>query len=86
MEAGQYYAVAALVTSSILNGCYFLPIVYAAYFRDLPSGEKIERQEAPNVVVVPLMITAAAVLVLFFAPSIFLDLARMVVPTVTGGG
>tara|TARA_B100001964_G_scaffold170341_1_gene187400 strand:- start:3867 stop:5345 length:1479 start_codon:yes stop_codon:yes gene_type:complete len=86
VEAEQYYVIAALVTSSILNACYFLPIVYAAYFRDLPSGEKVERREAPVVMVVPVMLTAVSVVVLFLAPSFFLDLARMVLPSVTGGG
>ncbi len=79
IEAGQYFAVAALVTSSILNACYFLPIVYAAFFKDLPPGEKVERREAPAMMLVPLIITAIGTLVLFFAPSVFLDLARMVV-------
>ena len=86
VEAGQKLAVAVLVTSSILNACYFMPIVHAAYFRDLPPGEKVERREAPPTVVVPLMLTAVAVVILFFAPSFFLDLAIMVVPGVTGGG
>jgi multicomponent Na+:H+ antiporter subunit D len=84
VEAGQYYAVAVLVTSSILNACYFLPIVYAAYFRDLPPGEKIERREAPAIVVAPLMLAAVAVVVLFFAPSVFLELAT-VVGSMAGG-
>ena len=86
IEAEQYWVIAVLVTSSILNACYFLPIVYAAYFRDLPSGEKVERREAPVVMVVPVMLTAVSVVVLFLAPSFFLDLARMVLPSVTGGG
>lgn len=85
VESEQYYAVAVLVTSSILNACYFLPIVYAAYFRDLPSGEKAERREAPAIAVVPLMLTAIGTLVLFFAPSVFLDLAKMVSASVGGG-
>ncbi len=77
IEAGQYIVVAVLVASPILNACYFLPIVYAAFFRDLPPGEKAERREAPTIAVVPLMLTAVIVVVLFFAPSVFLDLARM---------
>ena len=78
IEAEQYLVIAVLVTSTILNACYFLPIVYAAFFRDLPPGEKAERREAPTIMVVPLMLTAIATLVLFFAPSVFLDMARMV--------
>jgi multicomponent Na+:H+ antiporter subunit D len=77
-EAGQYPVIAVLVASSILSASYLLPIVYAAFFRDLPPGEKVERQEAPAMMVVPLMLTAIGSLVLFFAPSVFLDLARVV--------
>ncbi len=79
VEAGQYPVIAVLVTSSILNAFYLLPIVYAAFFRDLPPGEKAERREAPAMMVVPLVLTAIGTLVLFFAPSVFLELARMVV-------
>ncbi|TKS57839.1 MAG: cation:proton antiporter [Nitrospira sp.] len=79
IEAGQYPVIAVLATSTILNACYFIPIVHAAFFKDLPPGEKAERQEAPTVMVVPLVFTAIGILVSFFMPSIFLDLARMIV-------
>lgn len=79
IEAEQYSIIAVLVASTILNACYFMPIVYAAFFRDLPPGEKAERQEAPIVMVVPLALTAIGILVAFFSPSMFLDLARLIV-------
>jgi len=79
VEVEQYYAVAALVLSSILSATYLLPVVYAAFFRDLPAGEKPERREAPVYMLVPLVLTAIGTLALFFAPSIFLDLARVVI-------
>ncbi|HBO85065.1 MAG TPA: cation:proton antiporter [Deltaproteobacteria bacterium] len=78
-EAGQYSAIAVLVASSILSASYLLPIVYAAFFRDLPPGEKAERREAPAMMVVPLMVTAIVTLLLFFAPSVFLELTRVVI-------
>jgi multicomponent Na+:H+ antiporter subunit D len=77
-EAGQYPAMAVLVASSILSASYLLPIVYAAYFRSLPPGEKAERREAPAMMLVPLMLCAIGTLVLFFVPSVFLELARVV--------
>lgn len=79
IEAEQYPIIAVLVASTILNACYFMPIVYAAFFRDLPPGEKAEKQEAPTVMVVPLALTAIGILVAFFSPSMFLDLARLIV-------
>lgn len=79
VEAGQYTFVAVLITSTVLNACYFLPILYAAFFRELPAREKAVRQEAPTVMVVPIALTAAAILVSFFAPEMFLDLAKMIV-------
>jgi multicomponent Na+:H+ antiporter subunit D len=78
VEAGLYSAIAVLVASSILSASYLLPIVYAAFFRDLPPGEKAERREAPPIMVVALMVTAIGTLVLFFAPSVFVELARVV--------
>ena len=79
IEAGLYPVIVVLVTSTILNACYFLPIVYAAFFRELPPGERADRHEAPTVMVVPLALTAIGILVSFFMPSIFLDLAKMIV-------
>jgi multicomponent Na+:H+ antiporter subunit D len=34
VAAGQYWVVAIMAASSILNAAYFLPIVYAAWFRE----------------------------------------------------
>lgn len=79
IEAEQYPVIAVLVASTILNACYFIPIVYAAFFRDLPPGEKADRQEAPSAMVVPLALTAIGILVAFFTPSVFLDLAKLIV-------
>ena len=79
IEAGEIPLIAVLVVSSILNACYFLPIVYKAFFKELPQGETAERNEAPIIMVVPLVLTAIGTLSLFFVPSLFLDLAKMVV-------
>lgn len=74
-----------LLASMVLNAFYFLPIVYAAFFKELPPGEKAERDEAPAFMVVPIMITAIGTLALLFWPSLFFELAGMVVASVTGG-
>ncbi|MDP3049218.1 MAG: hypothetical protein Q8N12_07305, partial [Thermodesulfovibrionales bacterium] len=100
IEAQQLPILLVLASSTILNACYFLPIVYAAFFKE-PAAEGHHEQsavsnqhpyihstfniqhstlkEAPALMVIPLVLTAIGALVLFFAPSVFLELARMVV-------
>lgn len=96
VEADQIPILIVIAASTILNACYFLPIVYAAFFRE-PAHEQHAHQstppltvgggihEAPALMVVPLLLTATGAMALFFAPSAFLDLAKMVVISVTGG-
>ncbi|MDP6685448.1 MAG: hypothetical protein QGI05_00690, partial [Candidatus Omnitrophota bacterium] len=60
------------------------------FFKELNSETCIPNSEpgiheAPAFMVAPLTLTAIGAGALFFAPSIFLDLARMVVASVTGG-
>ena len=107
MEAGQIPIIIVLVASTILNACYFLPIVYVAFFKEpnhhnsnhhnsnhpahpspgesTPPTEAGGIKEAPAFMVAPLVLTATVALVLFFAPGVFLELARMAVTIVTGG-
>jgi len=85
IEAHQMSIIIVLLASMVLNAFYFLPIVYAAFFKELPPGEKAERDEAPAFMVVPIMITAIGTLALLFWPSLFFELAGMVVASVTGG-
>jgi multicomponent Na+:H+ antiporter subunit D len=92
LEAHQLPIIAVLVGSTILNACYFMPIVYAAFFKEAKHDEhhghghsRHGMEEAPAIMVIPLVLTAIGAVALFVAPSIFLDLARMVVTSVTGG-
>lgn len=91
-EAGQMPIVAVIVVSTILNACYFLPIIHAAFFKEPnpPGGhgeghshkawpwEKTRYDEAPILMVCALCLTALVTLILFFAPSVFFDLAKMI--------
>lgn len=79
IEAKNIPLLVVLLVSTVLNASYFLPIIYSAYFKDLPKGEKEERQEAPLYMVVPLMLTAVGTLMIFFNPSYLIDLAKMVI-------
>ena len=67
----------------MLNAAYFLPILNAAFFKDLPPGEPSERQEAPLPAVIALCLTAAGTVLIFFTPSVFLDLTNLVVESLS---
>jgi multicomponent Na+:H+ antiporter subunit D len=80
LEADQMVMLVVLLSSSLLNGAYFLPIVYKAFFCT-PEESMFEDkvQEAPLWCVVPLTITAILSVGLFFYPNIFRRLAEMAV-------
>ncbi len=71
----QVVVVAVLVAATLLNAAYFLPIVYAAFFRPLPEGAAVHG-EAPLASVGALMLTSALTLAMFFFPELPLALAR----------
>jgi multicomponent Na+:H+ antiporter subunit D len=65
IDAGQPWVIAVLVTSTVLNAIYFLPILYAAFFGK-PSDEVAEaperegRFETNPLMLFPILFTAAA--------------------------
>ncbi len=76
-STGQMFAVAVIFVSTLLNAAYFLPVVYAAFFRKPAVGEDSpEHGEAPWPVVLALTLTAAGTIVLFFLPALPLGLAK----------
>jgi multicomponent Na+:H+ antiporter subunit D len=75
MQAEQFVAVAVVFVSTLLNAAYFLPIVYAAFFKDPPDGELQDYGEAPLPIVIALTTTAAGTVLLFFLPGLPLNLA-----------
>jgi multicomponent Na+:H+ antiporter subunit D len=85
IEAHQLLIIAVMVASTLLNAGYYLPIVYAAFFKEPLLGKKIQFNEAPALMVVPLVITALGVLLLFFGSSFIIDLAGTTVVSVLGG-
>jgi multicomponent Na+:H+ antiporter subunit D len=85
LEMGQLVLLAVILMSAILNAIYFFPVIYTAFFKELPEGETPERKEAPMFMVVPLALTAIATILLFLFPSVYLDLIRIIVSSVFGG-
>lgn len=84
VEAGMHWVLVVLVASSLLNAAYFLPLVYAAWFKP-PAGEWREsmprhRLETDARLLLPTLAAAAAALgagVLAGAPFSPLSWARL---------
>jgi multicomponent Na+:H+ antiporter subunit D len=80
MEADQMVMLFVLLFSSLLNAAYFLPVVYNAFFCTKEASMfEDEVREAPLWCVIPLVITAAVSVGLFFYPDIFKTLAQIAV-------
>ena len=86
LEGDQMIMLFVLLTSSLLNAAYFMPIFYKAFFCT-PEEAMFERKvdEAPLMCVIPIVITALISFVLFFAPQPFLNLASLAVKGFIGG-
>jgi multicomponent Na+:H+ antiporter subunit D len=74
---GQIWAIAVLVVSTLLNAAYFLPIVYAAFFRP-PQTDPVHG-EAPVPMLIALVTTALLTVALFFFADLPLQLSRQLV-------
>jgi len=72
IEATQWLIVGALLLSSLLNIAYLIPVAARAFY-PLPAGSApVKIEEAPLLCVVPLCITAAgSVLLFFFGDSLY---------------
>jgi multicomponent Na+:H+ antiporter subunit D len=83
---GQVVFLFVYLVAGLLASAYLLPIVFRAFFRRSPDFPAYS--EAPLLMVVPLLITAALTLVWGLTPNTplrFLDLAQAVAASVTGG-
>ena len=78
IESDNIPILIVILLSALLNAAYFLPIVYVAYFKSPDNDGEMEKVKEPSYfVVIPLLITAIVSLILFFAPSIFMDLIKI---------
>jgi len=82
IQAGEIPILIVLLSSTLLNAAYFLPILYTAYFKEpkKETGDHHEEGEAPWIMVVPLLLTAAGTLFLGLYPNYFLELVREMIP------
>jgi multicomponent Na+:H+ antiporter subunit D len=80
LERGNPWLLAVLLASSLLTAAYLGPIVYKAYFEEPEDhGHPQEIREVPFIVV-PLVLTAAASLLLGIYPNLVIELAARVRP------
>ena len=79
LEAQQTIFMLVLLVSSFLNAFYFLPIVYKGFFgkSDEEDDTPVKIQEANLCLVIPLVITAIISIILFFYPTIFVNLIKV---------
>lgn len=80
LEAQQTIFVVVLLVSSFLNAFYFLPIVYKGFFEKSEEEEEgipVKIEEANLCLLIPLMITAVISIVLFFYPTVFVNLIKV---------
>jgi len=82
METEQWVIMAVLITSSLLNIAYLLPIPFHAFF----SGEKAQSsgagiKEAPLASLIALCITTVGCVVLFIYPQSLYELAAAILKT-----
>ena len=79
-EAHQIALLVVFLISTVLNGVYFFPIVYRAFFRPIPADETPAEpglREAPLACVLPLTLTAIGSVLLFFFPGLLLELTQL---------
>jgi multicomponent Na+:H+ antiporter subunit D len=74
LDAGQQLMVVVLLVSSLLNIAYLMPLVARGFFRPPRAGIPDKLHEAPLLCLVPICITAAGCVALFFFAQPIADL------------
>jgi len=74
------FVLAVLIVRTVLNAAYFLPVLYAAFFRQLDEPDEAHAHgEAPWPMVLALVLTASMSIALFFFSAPLLRLAKQLV-------
>ena len=79
MHSANWIAVAVIAGSTVLNACYFLPVVFRAFFRAAPAPDPHGHAhgEAPWPIVLALTATASGTVLLFLMPATPFALAAL---------
>ena len=88
VQAGEVILLGVIIASSVLNVAYFFPIIYTMIVARPPDNRALgEVREAPFTMLIPLIVTVAISMAIFFFPALpFLDLAGIALAEITGGG
>ncbi|MBI5234301.1 MAG: monovalent cation/H+ antiporter subunit D family protein [Deltaproteobacteria bacterium] len=80
LEAQSAPLLFVLLTSTILNAAYFLPVIFTAFFGKPHEDVNLDEiKESPKFVIIPIMITAIFSVILGIYPDYFVTLAKMVI-------
>ena len=83
LQSHQLTALVVLLTSSLLNAAYFMPVVYKAFFaKGVSPSEDVK--EAPLFCVVPLCITSLLSIIMLFYPQPFGRLIDIIIGQLMG--
>lgn len=79
IQADQIGILLILITSTMLNAGYFMPVTIKAFFGKRPEGETYQGiQEAPLSMLIPIMIACTISVVIGIYPNFMMDFVRMV--------
>jgi multicomponent Na+:H+ antiporter subunit D len=76
----QVVAILVIIASTLLNAAYFIPIIYAAWFKKADQGsDNVAHGDSPVPIVIAVMMTASLTILLFFFPDVPLQLAKSLI-------
>ena len=79
LQTHQIFAVVVIIVSTLLNTAYFIPVVYAAFFKPEIEGDAhINHGEAPRAIIIAITATASLTVIMFFFPNLILSLAQLI--------
>ncbi len=80
-DAGSLGIILVLITSTLLNAAYFVPVVYSAFFGKAPEADAGHQyHEAPAAMLIPLTLTALISVGIGIYPAFFMRFAQAVLP------
>jgi multicomponent Na+:H+ antiporter subunit D len=84
LDAKSIGILVVLVSSTLLNAAYFVPVIYQGFFGEVSAEDAHHHhKEAPLAMVIPLCLTAAISVVIGLYPDFFMSFAEAVVQAAT---